>query len=386
MSSLYPPTGWTRGGTYEVSQLPIVGAIYVIEGKRYKYTGGGHFWEATNNPYSQDHLVIHFIVNPFLGVYSEAKGVPMPVWASAREAATTTIMASSMHVDQKRICRVGTFHEANTTLEVRLLDEDNVPFIDPNVVPLVVQRAQQSADNVDRVGAYSSDVPYWTDLGVGQRAISEMLNRVMVSYSMRLEKEPVPHWVVSVSYYTNGAAAQNKTIITDFVGQLSGLHGSTSREVGVSGTPGHYKVELLFGQQGYLSSGSLAIENQRIAGREGVVAAAGAFTVLWLTVGGTSGGANIFDSTFPPTAWILGHQTLATTPASEADWKPSSRGMGFVNISGTLSNGTSIQDVSGNLFQYESRVERSGGKWRVNIFNDAATTRHFAYFVLGKSP
>jgi len=373
-----------RGGVYQFPAMPEAGAVYKFEGNLYRWYHG-QFFDLHGVPVD---LPVRFVLNPFLHIGESAQGVPQPVWSCCQHTASANPGVMTYHIDQMRLVRVGAYMARNTTLAIPITDSDGVPYLGPEIPPMVILRWNYGGgeEGADTVGGYTTG--QYSDRYTGCRpagVLGAVTTTIAFYYELQLEKEPAPHWVIRLHYACNGTSgADNRTVVADCIGQMVGNHTASYVEVGSSGTAGHYRVERIFTGHSWLDDTSSSIFNERRFITHHVNVSASGAGAIYLTDTGALGGNNLFHASVMPAVRVLGHVAPGASPgANRQNWQSSSHGLGFnypVGIYGDPPISTAGQD-----YHFQTGVMNIATTWTILINNASSTyARDYHVFAFGK--
>lgn len=388
--------GGIAPGIHDVPYAPE-GQWFQYGGHRYQFRGGRWY----NSGGIETYLPIWFNINPFeqidagyWGVHVDAK--PWPMWGCAHLTAGSPI-ALATHIEQMQAVMVAGYMAPNTALAIPIRDrtldaggvnEWGISLVDPAWPPMVQFRWNQNGiNNNDYIDNFTSTTPLWSDLGVGMRALPEIVDRPMWDVTVRLEREPMPHWVLHVAYSVNAPTVGNRTFVCWIVGGGATTPLSTqSVEVGAAGVAGHYKIyrpfHITHPQQAFLTDGvgSLGMgarrkfQSRTMGVQYEYVQPANTPPPdgrVWLTEDDTSTGTTVLTTAYPPWVMVYGDQQRDQDRFGDhTTWRPTTFGMGC-GIDGPLNHdlARSIEHPDADEYIYFSQLRTDGSRWYVDIYN-----------------
>jgi hypothetical protein len=313
----------------------------------------------------------HYQIQPFAPP-TTIGAKPGLIWG---QPIASNYMGLSAHIDQMRCLRVVCYNDGAVPSEVPLIDANDIPWLDPEHAPKVVVRKDAGSTATLETGT-------WTDRAVNvrwyERAGTTPVYGLydtgidgVVEWSIRQKSDPVPHWIFKTESYES-----DHVILAYFLGTGAGKHASATRTNGSAGTTGYWSQELIWTQQDFISTPTLAVLNERKFA-EGALHVANAVPstivdYLYLTTGanmGTVTGDAFF--TEMPMVQVLGHADLNVdvTASDETAWKPESWGMGV----DTTNCSNAALDNSGGERAYYTELRFISGHYRVGISNCGMT-------------
>lgn len=302
---------------------------------------------------------------------------------------------ASYFTDSRRWVRVTCFiNRSGGFLEIPLLDTDGIPFLGPSIPPPFFVRKHDLS--TDRVTAPATSGIQWDDIGCYHRqgAGCSGATAMVVVTDVFPKLDPVPHWVLRVQSLSNQTSSSKVNVLVDFFGQAFSAHSSATVEVGSGGAAGHYKVELMWGQQAFMAAGDRAALNTRLFHRGAVHINDGATGTIYLTTGanqGLSTGTNPYgtDGDDLPCVVVFGNSTTGSdvTGAASSTWEPETWGLGLA--SDVPSGATGREKIYNSALYWEGATSR----YRLDITNefyipggprDATKDRTFFPFAFGR--
>lgn len=166
---------------------------------------------------------------------------------------------ASFHTDQYRWVKVLAYLEAKDSgagaspqenihfVDVPLTDNDYMPYVDPAIPPKVILR-RATASN-DWTTSHLTKI--WTDELTNQRPLLDLVSGIHSWYTLRVEKDPKPHWVLRLQVAQHNTSPMDYTLMADVYGGGFGEHDATEVEVGSLNTPGHHIRTLCWSQVGF---------------------------------------------------------------------------------------------------------------------------------------
>lgn len=341
------------------------------------------------------------------GIPDSLKGKPVKVWGNTISGG----LAPHTLVDQMRYFSGVALLEIGQIYELPLADENLVPFLDPASPPKLMVRAttinQSGSDPVvnPRSSANSDATRYiWNDAYTMMPLLAEDSGQVACEWSLRLKRQPYPHWVVRLAYNTNDSSpsdfmAAHVAALGEGAGRhMNSDHTAESYEIeeGSSWTHGHSKRALVFQELGTpvhsrdVVNGTQA-EMNRASLMYGVSdetsGTVGGNTLVYLArPGGLSTDTNIFTDDYPPFCMVFAEGDRTTRSNTQTAWRASSLGMApFI---GTNAN---KNPVFFPRYAYESQLSYShaNSRWQINMFNltgvvpsTPSTSRSFYFWAL----
>lgn len=256
-----PPAGeflgyYTSADTGQVFDNRFSAGDYMTYNGAYAYWDGARWLD--QNGIGLD-VSVAFSLDPFADAQPAEWGKPFPIWGVGTGASNP--MAFSSHINQQQLLEVTAFMEMNTELEIPLLDDDDNPIIDPAIPPSSYMR-WLPLTNTDYVTSPTSTLLAWSDQHTGVRAYVGNSDTAAYdnedetpawSHIFRLEKSPVPHWVLRINYAYNRIewagtprATDLRTVVVSVIGAGVGVTTAQTIEVGSASTAGHYRVRKVF--------------------------------------------------------------------------------------------------------------------------------------------
>lgn len=394
MSGLGGEGGFEKKGpppSVLASAWPIDAGIHYFESLpppgMFLFDGSYYFWDGSR--WMVDGRVVSipvkFIADPFQSVYRGANAKPQSVWGTGFNSPTGNPIQLSSHIDQMRLVRITAFMAVNSTLEIPLIDSNDVTYCDPAMVPLCVSRYNRGSTNPnnDYVDDEDNTNILWTDFRQATRASEGIQTQPLYSCTLKLEKEPTPHWVLVVGYTDNDTTSNNRSVLIHLVTNMAGGNYPT-KEVGSAGVAGHYKITNCFQSTTFGGASDQGVANDPCLVRFEDYLAPSTPTTIYLTSDGTNTGSDLFQDSDPPLVIVFGHHLLATDAGStESSWEPSTWGMGF-NMTGTLSDGTSIRNANASDYKYYSDLRYASSRWAVTVENLGSVNRQFYILAFGR--
>lgn len=301
----------------------------------------------------------------------------------------------SFHSDGLRLVRTAVFLEfygEEARAEIPLIDTDGRPWVAPEIPCMMTVRFHHST--TDRVSNPSANDIAWSDVGCsfrpGVSTVTLGITRGLIHAYLKPAADPVPHWVLRITFAGDSqTSGRDMTILVDLLGQGYGPHASSSREEGTSGTFGHWKTSLVWGQQGFNATPNHTSFNDREFAMHAVdVPNSQTATTIYLTSDSTSTGTELFGEL--PMCDVLGDATIGSyNTGTETSWENETWGLGVL----FARTGISTSDK-----MYSSTVvfDSTASRFRVDILNvsglvgsswpgdDSTLDRSFRIYSVGK--
>lgn len=358
-----------------VDKLPAAGTVHVIGGD--KYIWNGQYFIDLNGRRRDPGVYFSFQPPPTpYAIPTVLSGRPIPVWGDAFGVGNTVVPAAA--IEQVRLVRVGVYAAHVKGYRIPIRDDENVPYLGAEIPPMVVVRwAEDTGAATDHVGSYDVVGLDWWDDHVGLRT-SPYTSKAPMEWHLEREQDPYPHWVVVLDTHLFGISP--KTFVFDLIGQGAGAHHSNSVTSGTFGVEGHWKVEMVFGNQtqDFLATSLASRLNERKLVRGSFDMAGSALTTTFLTSNQLVGGTAFFASM--PCVQVTAHHTIGVSVGGLADtsWGAESYGLGFT------SSDVNWVDPSGQSKRFRSSVRLdASGKHSLRIDNLSASTRTFFFHAIG---
>jgi hypothetical protein len=322
-------------------------------------------------------------------------GKPVPVWAPG----VANGLVSHYHVDQMRWVSAIGILDRDSSLDIDLIDDEGVPLVDPSVPPSIVCRTAIATDTGSGFPAqdFISDSTQgtWTDAFVNMPLKDGLVTKNALSWRLRLNRTPVPHWRITVS--SNRMELSTTTPDTfrfgarlDILGNYSGPHVDYLRVA--TGSPwdvGRISVILPYQyvtdvQSLDVVNGSASAWNQVTLARgiENVGASSNA-TLYPRTPTSLIGDTQVFSTSAWPMVRVLAEADVPNNPTktTEPTWIASSLGLGANDRTSPPFDQSNI-----DVYGYYSEVswDAVNTEWKLKIYNQNTTTqRSFYHWWLG---